>query len=160
MESFVNNWGLTLIIFLPLLGSVAVALMPRDDESSQKTVGLGFALATLAMTVVTATYFNFDKAGENQFVQNKSWIEVINSRYHIGLNGMGLPMLLLSTVVIVLCIIYSWDHWPEPHNPKALLALMLLLEVGMNGVFVAQDLILFFVFFELTLLPMYFLIGV
>jgi NADH-quinone oxidoreductase subunit M len=60
----------------------------------------------------------------------------------------------------VLCIIYSWNHWPDPHNPKAVLALMLILETGMNGVFVAQDLMLFFVFFELTLLPMYFLIGV
>jgi len=160
MESFVNSWGLTLIIFLPLIGALAVALIPRDDEASQKSVALGFALATVALIVVSLTYFDFDKAGVNQFTQNKSWIDVINSRYHIALNGMSIPLLLLSSVVIVLCIIYSWDHWPEPHNPKAVLALMLLLEVGMNGVFVAQDLILFFVFFELTLLPMYFLIGV
>src|SRR5205085_6770742 len=59
-----------------------------------------------------------------------------------------------------LCVIYSWNHFPEPHNPKAFLILMLVLEVGMNGTFVAEDLILFFVFFELVLLPMYFMIGV
>ena len=59
-----------------------------------------------------------------------------------------------------LCVIYSWNHFPEPHNPKAFLALVLILEVGMNGTFVAQDLILFFVFFEIVLLPMFFMIGV
>src|SRR5262249_20251790 len=63
-------------------------------------------------------------------------------------------------LITVLCIIYSWNHFPDPYNPKAFLALILILEVGMNGTFVAQDLILFFVFFELVLLPMYFMIGV
>ena len=60
----------------------------------------------------------------------------------------------------MLCVIYSWNHFPEPHNPKAFLVLILLLEIGMNGTFVAQDLILFFIFFEVVLLPMYFMIGV
>ena len=63
-------------------------------------------------------------------------------------------------LIVPLCIIYSWNHFPEPHNPKAFLALILLLETGMIGTFVAQDLILFFVFFEIVLLPMYFMIGV
>ncbi len=160
MDSFLNSWGLTLITFLPLIGAIVVMLMPRNDEESMKIVGLGFAGATMLLAITALSYFDYDNAGTNQFVQNKRWIELINSRYHIGLNGIGLPMLMLSTVVIVLCIIYSWNHWPEPHNPKAVLALMLILETGMNGVFISQDLILFFVFFELTLLPMYFLIGV
>jgi NADH-quinone oxidoreductase subunit M len=160
MDSFLNSWGLTLITFLPLLGAIVVMLMPRNDEESLKFVGLGFAVATMLLAIAALLNFDYDKAGVNQYVQNKSWIDLINSRYHVGLNGMGLPMLMLSTVVIVLCIIYSWNHWPEPHNPKAVLALMLILETGMNGVFISQDLMLFFVFFELTLLPMYFLIGV
>ena len=63
-------------------------------------------------------------------------------------------------LVVVCCVIYSWNHFPEPHNPKAFLALILLLETGMNGTFVAQDLILFFIFFEIVLLPMFFMIGV
>jgi NADH-quinone oxidoreductase subunit M len=63
-------------------------------------------------------------------------------------------------LISLLCVVYSWDHFPEPHNPKAFLVLLLVLETGMNGTFVAQDLILFFVFFELVLLPMYFMIGV
>ena len=67
---------------------------------------------------------------------------------------------MLSAFITLLCVIYSWNHFPEPHNPKAFLALMLILEVGMNGTFVAQDLILFFIFFEIVLLPMFFMIGV
>jgi NADH-quinone oxidoreductase subunit M len=62
--------------------------------------------------------------------------------------------------ITLLCVVYSWDHFPEPHNPKAFLALLLVLETGMVGTFLAQDLILFFIFFELVLLPMYFMIGV
>ena len=85
---------------------------------------------------------------------------MIKARYHIGIDGISLPMLILSMVITVLCIIYSWNHFPEPHNPKGFLALILLLEVGMNGTFVAEDLILFFIFFEIVLLPMFFMIGV
>jgi NADH-quinone oxidoreductase subunit M len=157
---FLNSWGLSLLVFLPAIGAVVTALWKREDEEGTKFIALAFAVATMFLMGFTMWKFNYNDAGTQQFSQNKSWIDVIGSRYHIGLNGMALPMLALSTVVIVLCIIYSWNHWPEPHNPKAVLALMLLLETGMNGVFVAQDLILFFVFFELTLLPMYFLIGV
>ena len=160
MLDFLNGWGLTLIIFLPALTALVVMITPTKDDENVKIVGLVGALLTLGVTIFTVVNFDFDKAGVGQFDVNRSWIDTINSHYHVNLNGMGLPMLVLSNVVIVLCIIYSWNHWPEPHNPKAVLALMLILETGMNGVFVAQDLILFFVFFELTLLPMYFLIGV
>ena len=66
----------------------------------------------------------------------------------------------LTLLVTPLVIIYSWNHFPEPHNPKAFLILILVLHTGMLGTFVAQDLILFFVFFEVVLLPMYFMIGV
>ena len=95
-----------------------------------------------------------------QFVVDKSWIDVINSRYIVGIDGISLPLLALTLLIVPLCIIYSWNHFPEPHNPKAFLILILVLETGMIGTFVAQDLILFFVFFEVVLLPMYFMIGV
>jgi NADH-quinone oxidoreductase subunit M len=160
MLDFLNGWGLPLIMFLPAIFAVLVMVTPSKDEENVKIVGLVGAVVTLGVMVLTALNFDYDKAGVGQFVVNRSWIDTINSNFHVSLNGMALPMLILSTVVIVLCIIYSWDHWPEPHNPKAVIALMLILETGMNGVFVSQDLILFFVFFELTLLPMYFLIGV
>ena len=78
----------------------------------------------------------------------------------MGCDGMSLPLYILTMVITVLVIIYSWNHIPEPGNPKAFFILILILQVGMAGTFVAQDLILFFVFFEVVLLPMYFMIGV
>ena len=71
-----------------------------------------------------------------------------------------MPLILLTALIVVSVVIYSWNHWPDPKNPKAFLILTLVLETGMIGTFVAQDLILFFVFFEVVLLPMYFMIGV
>jgi NADH-quinone oxidoreductase subunit M len=95
-----------------------------------------------------------------QFVADHEWIPVIKSSYLIGLDGISLPMYFLSMVITLLVIIYSWNHIPNPGNPKAFMILMLVLQTGMAGTFIAQDLILFFVFFELVLLPMYFMIGV
>jgi NADH-quinone oxidoreductase subunit M len=95
-----------------------------------------------------------------QFVAQHDWISVIKSSYYIGIDGISLPLYLLSMVITVLVMIYSWDHVPSPGNPKAFFILMLILQTGMAGTFIARDLILFFVFFELVLLPMYFMIGV
>ena len=96
-----------------------------------------------------------------QFDVDKRWIDVINSHYHVGDRRHLAPAArCCRRSSRCLCVIYSWNHFPEPHNPKAFLTLMLILEVGMNGTFVAQDLILFFVFFEIVLLPMFFMIGV
>ncbi len=155
-----DDWALTLAVFLPLVGVAGIAIIPRANEELHKIVALVTSLVTLAVGVGILTRFDFDNTRAAQFEVNRSWIEVINSRYHIFIDGISLPLLILSMFITVLCIIYSWDHFPEPHNPKAFLILMLVLETGMNGTFVSEDLILFFVFFELVLLPMYFMIGV
>jgi NADH-quinone oxidoreductase subunit M len=138
---------------------LALLAAPKADETLQKTIALLATLLTFGFTIAVAARFDYGQKGL-QLGTNKHWIDVINSHYHIGIDGISLPLLLLSAFISVLCVIYSWDHFPEPHNPKAFLALILLLEVGMNGTFVAQDLILFFVFFEVVLLPMFFMIGV
>jgi NADH-quinone oxidoreductase subunit M len=151
---------LTAAIFLPIVGAALLALIPRNNESALKAAALLITAATTVITVALLVGFDFDDSGALQYETNSSWINVINSRYHIALDGISLPLLVLSAVITLLCVIYSWDHFPEPHNPKAFLILMLVLETGMNGTFAAQDLILFFVFFELVLLPMYFMIGV
>jgi NADH-quinone oxidoreductase subunit M len=104
--------------------------------------------------------FDFGNAGTMQFVAQHEWISVIKSSYFIGIDGISLPLYLLSMVITVLVMIYSWDHVPSPGNPKAFFILMLILQTGMAGTFISRDLILFFVFFELVLLPMYFMIGV
>jgi NADH-quinone oxidoreductase subunit M len=157
---FLNDWGITLAVFLPLVGAAIVMLIPKREEEWIKGVSLLTSLATAGVGIAMLSKFSVDRAGELQFLQDREWINVINSRYIVGIDGISMPMILLTMLVVPLCIIYSWNHFPEPHNPKAFLALLLILETGMVGSFVAEDLILFFVFFEIVLLPMFFLIAV
>jgi NADH-quinone oxidoreductase subunit M len=154
-----DNWALTLAVFIPIVGMVIVLLIPKAEENLIKSVALLTTLLTGAVGIGILANFNLDDGGL-QFTANERWIDVIHSRYHVGIDGISLPLVLLTMLVTVCCIIYSWNHFPEPHNPKAFLALILLLETGMIGTFVAQDLILFFIFFEVVLLPMFFMIGV
>jgi NADH-quinone oxidoreductase subunit M len=160
MNLTADNWLLSAGVFTPLAGVLVMLFLPRQRELELKVVALVASLVTLAFGIVALSRFDYDQAGTLQFYVNRPWIDVIHSRYILGLDGVSLPLFLLSMVIVVLCIIYSWDHIPQPGNAKAFLILILVLEVGMNGTFVAQDLILFFVFFELVLLPMYFMIGV
>jgi NADH-quinone oxidoreductase subunit M len=155
-----DDSALTLAVFIPLVGLAAVLCIPRAQEQAIKLTALITSVATLAVGIGVLADFNFGNGGKLQFTVDKNWIQVIKARYHMGIDGISLPLLLLSMLMVVLCVVYSWNHFPEPHNPKAFLALVLLLEVGMNGTFTAQDLILFFVFFEVVLLPMFFMIGV
>jgi NADH-quinone oxidoreductase subunit M len=167
-----DAWALSLVVFVPIIGLAIVLLLPRNDEGTIKLVTLLTTLASFGLSIYVASrwYGHYRELADKvykhgrgsglAFQVDKPWITVIHARYHIGIDGISLPMLVLSTFITVLCVIYSWNHFPEPHNPKAFLALLLLLEVGMTGTFVAQDLILFFVFFEIVLLPMYFMIGV
>src|SRR4051794_6607275 len=155
-----NNWILSVGTFLPMAGVLIMLFIPRRDETLVKQIGILTAAATLAVGVATACLFNYDRAGEQQFVVHMWWIKPIRATYTIGLDGISLPLYLLSMIITLLVMIYSWNHIPEPGNPKAFFSLMLVLQVGMAGTFIAQDLILFFVFFEVVLLPMYFLIGV
>jgi NADH-quinone oxidoreductase subunit M len=156
----VNDLILTAAVFLPAAGAVVLGVIPRGRETILKAVALLFTLATTGVGIYLLADFNYSQSAKLQFTVNTEWIPVINSRYHLAIDGISLPLMVLSMVITLLCVIYSWDHFPEPHNPKAFLILMLILETGMVGTFAAEDLILFFVFFELVLLPMYFMIGV
>jgi len=154
-----DDWALTLAVFIPAVGMAIVLFIPKAEERLIKIATLLTTLVTFAVGIGILARFDYD-APKLQFNVNESWIDVIHSRYHMGIDGISLPMLVLSMFISVLVVIYSWNHFPEPHNPKGFLALVLLLEVGMNGTFAAQDLILFFIFFEIVLLPMFFMIGV
>ncbi len=160
MDAFLNGWGLTLVTFVPLVGAALVMALPRTRELWLKAAALGASLVTALFAVLLLARFSVSRAGELQYVTDRPWIDVINSRYIMGIDGISLPLLLLTALIVPLCIVYSFGHFPEPRNPKAFLALLLVLETGMIGTFTAQDLILFFVFFEVVLLPMYFMIGV
>jgi len=155
-----HNWMLSVGTFLPLLGVLLLLVVPKANEQLIKKVALFTSIATVAVGMWTLFRFDFGNAGTMQFVDEKTWIPLIKSSYYIGLDGISLPLYFLSMVITLLVVIYSLDHIPSPGNPKAFFALMLVLQTGMAGTFIAQDLILFFVFFELVLLPMYFMIGV
>ena len=160
MNSF-DQWALSLAVFIPVVGALVMMFaIPKEDEKSVKIAALVTSLAALAVGIYVMVKFNYDKSGTMQFAVDKPWINIIHSRFNIGIDGISLPMFMLSLVVVPLCIVYSWNHIPSPGNAKAFLILMLILETGMSGTFIARDLILFFVFFEVVLLPMYFMIGV
>jgi NADH-quinone oxidoreductase subunit M len=160
MMNFLNNWGLVLTIFLPLVGALVMMAIPKQSEGAIKLVALGAPLAAAAMGLLLMLNFDYGDSENLQFMVNRNWIELINSNFILGLDGLSLPLLALTLFIVPLVVIYSWQHVPNPGNPKAFFTLMLVLETAMIGSFLAQDLILFFVFFEVTLLPMYFLIGV
>ncbi|HQV56375.1 MAG TPA: NADH-quinone oxidoreductase subunit M [Ilumatobacteraceae bacterium] len=155
-----QNWLLSLGTFLPLAGVLIIMFLPKRDEALTKQVAVITAGATLAVGIYTLMQFNYDETSKLQFFTSHDWIKPIRATYSIGLDGISLPMYILSMLITFLCVVYSMDHVPNPGNPKAFFSLILILQVGMAGTFIAQDLILFFVFFEIVLLPMYFLIGV
>jgi NADH-quinone oxidoreductase subunit M len=159
-NQFLTDWGLTLMVFLPLAGALAMLAIPRTEEAAHKWVALVVSLAAAGIGAAVFADFDYGATDTLQFAVNERWIDVIHSRYAIGIDGLSIPLVALTLLVVPLCIVYSWNHFPEPRNPKAFLVLLLVLHTGMLGTFVAQDLILFFVFFEVVLLPMYFLIGV
>ena len=157
---FFEDWGLTLAIFLPLVGAMIMMAFPKSEEGLHKMIALGTSLIVAAIGVVLLFGFDYGRADELQWDVTIDWIDIISTQYAIGVDGISLPLLMLTFLITPLVIIYSWNHFPEPHNPKAFLILILVLHAGMIGTFVARDLVLFFVFFEVVLLPMFFMIAV
>ncbi|MCY4457082.1 MAG: NADH-quinone oxidoreductase subunit M, partial [Acidimicrobiaceae bacterium] len=155
-----NNWLLTALVFTPLAGALLMVLIPEKDERSHKQAALITSLLTLGLAVFLLWDFDYSNAASLQYFVDTQWIEVIGAGYTIGVDGMSLPLIALTALIMPLVFVYSWHHIPEPGNAKAFLILSLILETGMIGTFVAQDLVLFFVFFEVVLLPMFFMIAV
>ena len=156
---FLAHWGLSLGVFLPLIGAVLIVLTPKSDERTIKFLSLGFSGLPLLVGILLLNPYHIGMPGI-QLQTNISWIPSIGARYHVGVDGISLPLLELTFLITFLCAIYSLKWLPEPHSPKGFLALMLLLETGMAGTFIALDLVLFFIFWELVLVPMYFMIGI
>jgi NADH-quinone oxidoreductase subunit M len=159
METF-DTWALSLVVFLPLVGALAITVVPKAQEAAVRAVALVASGGSLVVSMIVLARFDFDNTRVFQFSVDKSWIETIGARYHMAIDGISLPLLILSTLLVFLCVVYSTKIMPEPHRPKGFFALILLLATGMAGTFVALDLVLFFVFWELVLVPMYFLIAI
>ncbi len=160
MTDFLNDWGITLMVFTPLVAAFAMMLLPGKPDIIHKQVALGASTLTAVWGALLLFNFDYDSASVMQFGVDRSWIDVVNARYDVGIDGISLPLIALTLFVVPLVILYSWNHIPKPGNAKAFLILTLILHTGMLGTFVARDLVLFFVFFEVVLLPMYFMIGV
>jgi len=143
--------AISLMIAIPLIGAV----ISFFAGSKAKFVALIASFIPLVLSL--QMYMEFDKSSKiMQFVESYSWVPSIGVKYTVGVDGIGFPLLLLSTIVSILVIIYSWG---ESKKPNQYFALLLLNEVGVLGVFTALDFFLFYIFWEVVLIPMYFLIG-
>ncbi|MBI3289014.1 MAG: NADH-quinone oxidoreductase subunit M [Elusimicrobia bacterium] len=147
---------LSLVTFAPLLGALIILMLPKDKEKAIQAVA--FAAAGVSLIASLAMIPAFDRAThELQFVERFAWIPSFGIQYFMGVDGLSLPLVLLTTFMSVIALVGSLGI---KERVKEYFFWFLLLEVGMLGVFCALDLILFYVFWELTLVPMYFLIGV
>jgi NADH-quinone oxidoreductase subunit M len=152
----VNHQLLSLLILLPVAGAVVLALTRREWESLQKILGLVVSGAAFLLSLRLVTGFR-DVAGL-QFVEQRPWVPAWGISYHLGIDGLSLWLVILTTFLTPLCLLGSWSSIGK--RVREFGVFMLLLEAGMVGVFVAQDLFLFYVFWEAMLIPMYFLIGI
>jgi NADH-quinone oxidoreductase subunit M len=157
-----SKLAITITVFLPLLGAGVIALIPKRSEEAAKPVALVTTILAFAMSVAILIGYYAGEAGGHglAFEVKTSWIPAINANYHVAIDGISMPLFVLTYLLTMLCAIYAFGHIEEPGKPKAFLALMLMLQTGMAGCFIAFDLVLFFVFWELVLVPMYFMIGI
>src|SRR5215510_14236052 len=148
---------LTAVTFLPTLGAILVVLIPRRQETLAKLVALAVTVVTFAVSLPLYTRFNGASAAY-QFTEHRAWMPSLGVSYHLGVDGISLLLVLLTTFLMPLTLLSAWhaieSRWKE------FAVTMLLLETGMIGVFVALDLFLFYVFWEAMLIPMYLIIGI
>src|SRR3989337_2475604 len=148
--------------FLPVAGAAIILMMPSGRDSHVKTIA---AVASfLPVLLAVQLWFLYDRtvAGVNvasqfQFAEHYRWIPSINVEYFMGADGISMPMIMLTAIVSFLAVVGSWGIEKQI---KGYMALILLLAPGMMGVFASLDFFLFYVFWEVMLLPMYFLIGI
>jgi NADH-quinone oxidoreductase subunit M len=153
---------ISLVTFLPVFGALIVLLIPKQNEKAIKWFSAIITFIPLIIASYMWSQFNYTLTGINheaqfQFVEHMKWIPAFNIEYFVGLDGLSFPMFWLTTLLSFLAIVASFGI---NKSVKGYFALFLLLETGMLGVFVALDFFLFYVFWEVMLLPMYFLIGI
>ncbi len=147
---------LSLIVFLPLAGVLVILLLGERDKHRSKHVALLVTLATLALAIAAAVRFD-TSISEPQYVEQYQWIPFINVEYFFGVDGLSMPMVVLTALLTVAAIIASWHI---THRTKEYFIWMLVLETGVMGVFTSLDLVQFFLFWEVELVPMYLLISI
>lgn len=152
-----ESWILTIVTFLPLVGIFLILPVSRTKPNLVRQITLGISILTFLFSLYL--YFNFDSTtADFQFVINFPWIKSLGISYFMGIDGISLFLILLTTFLTVVSILSTWTAVTE--KVKGFMISMLLLETGIIGVFVSLDLFLFYVFWEAMLIPMYFLIGI
>ncbi len=150
---------LSTIIFLPVVGAILIAFLPGLSERVIKRTAAVFTLVPLILSVIL--FINFDRSpgaiGVMQFAEKVPWIPAINAYYHVGVDGLSLPLVILMTFLGFLVVLISWKI---NLRPREYFAWLLLLETSILGVFTSLDLLLFFLFWEIEVIPMYFLISI
>ena len=150
---------LTLVTFLPLVGVLVIALLSERQRAAIRWVALITSLATFGVALWVLSLFSVGTA-DMQLEVNAPWLRfgAFQVGYHLGIDGVSLLMVLLTTFLTPIALLSTWTSVTD--RVKGFMLFFLLLEVGMTGVFLALDLVLFYVFWEFTLVPMYFLIGI
>jgi NADH-quinone oxidoreductase subunit M len=157
MPASLSSNLLTVLIFLPLAGALRIAFLPKDNPRLIRNTAFTVTLAEFLLSLPLV--FGFDDAAAGmQFVQRAPWIPGYGIEYHVGVDGISLWLVMLTTFLMPIVLLSTYEA-VEKHL-KEFMIFMLILEVGMVGVFLAIDLFLFYIFWELVLVPMYFLIGV
>lgn len=151
---------LTLLLLVPMVGAAVVAGLPRGFTRTRE-VALGISVVTLLLGVITAFQFDLGSSTQYQLAEVYPWIPQFGVSFALGIDGIALSMILLGVVLVPICLLAAWDDVPRADNRRqqTYFALMLVLESMMIGVFAATDVFLFYVFFEVMLIPVYFLIG-
>ena len=156
---FYNTHILTVVLFTPLVGSLLLLFVPRDSLNAHRVVGNLFGFLGLVVSLPLLWRFSLDpSATRYQFAENYDWIPSIGAHYSLGIDGISLLLVMLTTLLGAISILSSWSAIKI--RTKEYYILFLLLQVGMLGVFMSLDFFLFYMFWEVMLVPMYFLIGV
>src|SRR5713226_1674717 len=154
---FFQNHILSVVLFTPLVGALLLLLIPRENEQLHKIAGNLFGVLGFLVSLPLLRWWN---PGDQPFTfqETADWIPSIGAKYHLGIDGISLLLVMLTTFLGMIAILSSWSAIKQ--RQKEYYILLLLLQTGMIGVFVSLDFFLFYVFWEVMLVPMYFLIGV
>ncbi len=154
---YFHNHILSVVLFTPLMGSLLALFIPRENENVHRVLGNVFGILGFLVSLPLIWWFNASTKGF-QFVENLDWIPSIGARYTLGIDGVSFLLVMLTTLLGAISILSSWSAIQT--RVKEYYLLFLLLQTGMLGVFMSLDFFLFYVFWEVMLVPMYFLIGV
>ena len=157
MNMFADLPLLSVVIWLPIIGGILVLFSGDKEPAGARKIALVFSIATFVLTLPLYTLFD-SSTYAMQFVEKHTWISEFNIHYHLGIDGISMPLILLTSFTTVLVIISAWEV--IQYRASQYLASFLIMEGFMIGTFSALDSILFYIFFEAMLIPMFLVIGI